>query len=62
MQQSSLYSRLKMSVTADIAAAVSECGNVGYGHVGVAWLHQLVCILPHMVGRLLLRQTHHLAS
>ena len=34
---------------ADFGAAVPECGYLGTGHGGVAGLHQLVCILPHLV-------------
>ena len=47
-----------MGVIADIAAAVSECGNLGYGHAGLARLHQLVCVLPHMVNMLSLHKIH----
>ena len=40
---------MKKGVDAESASAVSECGNLGVSHVGLAWLHQLVCVLPHMV-------------
>lgn len=49
---------LRISVIADIVAAEPECGSLGHGDAGVAWLHQLVCILSHMVGRLPLHATY----
>lgn len=36
-------------VGADIGTALPKFGHMGIGHGGVERLHQLVCIIPHMV-------------